>query len=77
MLVIRKVSTGAVYPAENLRWTEAYQSGNYTIHSVAAALTGASVPTEVTTSATLNDIELGQIGKSGRFVAITEQYLNP
>ena len=80
MLVIVKVSTGDVYPAENLRWTQEYQNGNYTIRSIAGVYTSGTnvtVPAEVTTSGSTNDIILAQIGKSGRYVGLTEEYLNP
>ena len=78
MLVIVKVSTGAVYPADNLRWTQANSPDGhgYAIHSVAAGFTGVSVPAEVTTSGQLNDLVLAQIGKSGRWFGLTDQYRN-
>ena len=77
MLVIVKPSTGEVHPADNISWTQVYQSGNYAIHSIAAGFTGVSIPTEVTTSGSTNDIILAQIGKSGRYVALTQEYVNP
>ena len=78
MMMIRKVSTGAQHPAENLSWqTASVDARHYAIHTVAAAFSDVTVPSEVTTSGQLNDIELGYVCKTGRFVPMTQQYMNP
>ena len=66
MLVIKSATTGVIYPADNCTWIEAASSsGNgYTINTANFYGTGAAV-------AIANPV-LGFIGKSGRFVKISD-----
>ena len=78
MMVIQKVSTGVTFPADSYRWTTVDIAGNngYAIHSVAINRQGAGAVGEVTTAGQANDIILGQVGKSGRVVPLTQQFTN-
>ena len=66
MLVIKSDSTGVIYPADNCSWKQAASaSGNgYTINTANFYGTGSAV-------AIANPV-LGIIGKSGRFVKISD-----
>lgn len=66
MLVIKSDSTGVIYPADNCSWKEAASSsGNgYTINTANHYGTGVAVA--------IADPVLGFIGKSGRFVKISD-----
>ena len=79
MLVVVKVSTGEIHPAENISWTQAdvASPNGYAIHTIAAAFSGVTIPAEVTTSGQPNDIVLATLGKSGRYVPLTDQFVNP
>jgi len=66
MLVIKSDSTGVIYPADNCSWKQAASaSGNgYTINTANFYGTGSAV--------VIADPVLGIIGKSGRFVKISD-----
>ena len=66
MLVIKSDSTGVIYPADNCTWKQAASaSGNgYTINTANFYGTGSAV--------VIADPVLGIIGKSGRFVKISD-----
>jgi len=66
MLVIKSDSTGVIYPADNCSWKQtASASGNgYTINTANFYGTGSAV--------VIADPVLGIIGKSGRFVKISD-----
>jgi len=66
MLVIKNNTTGVIYPADNCSWKEAASSsGNgYTINTANFYGTGSAVA--------ITSPVLGFIGKSGRFVKISD-----
>jgi hypothetical protein len=66
MLVIKSDSTGVIYPADNCSWKEAASASGhgYTINTANFYGTGAAV--------VIANPVLGFIGKSGRFVKISD-----
>jgi len=66
MLVIKSDSTGVIYPADNCSWKEAASGSGYgyTINTANFYGTGAAV--------TIANPVLGFIGKSGRFVKVSD-----
>lgn len=66
MLVIKSESTGVIYAADNCSWKEAASSSGhgYTINTANHYGTGSAVA--------IADPVLGIIGKSGRFVKISD-----
>jgi len=66
MLVIKSESTGVIYAADNCSWKEAASASGhgYTINTANFYGTGSAVA--------IADPVLGFIGKSGRFVKISD-----
>jgi len=66
MLVIKSESTGIIYAADNCSWIEAASASGYgyTINTAKFYGTGSAV--------VIADPVLGIIGKSGRFVKISD-----
>ena len=66
MLVIKSDSTGVIYPADNCTWKQAASASGqgYTINTANFYGTGAAV--------VIANPVLGIIGKSGRFVKISD-----
>jgi len=66
MLVIKSASTGVIYPADVCTWKEAASASGhgYTINTANFYGTGSAVA--------IADPVLGIIGKSGRFVKISD-----
>ena len=73
-MMIRANGTGVLYPADRCTWTLTYDNSTqqYDINT-AIFYTGAGSATAAHTIDLGSDVTLGYIGKSGRFVGITEE----